>query len=77
MGLRREPMSLIFLATVLLLTCAGPSFSQSVLNFPRVISNSTIYSGIAVTNPNPDAADVTFIEQSRHQAFQVHDERGG
>jgi len=40
----------------------GPSalFGQSVLQFPRVISTSDVYTGIAVGNPTSSEASVTF-----------------
>ncbi|HEY2382741.1 MAG TPA: hypothetical protein VGK48_16320, partial [Terriglobia bacterium] len=36
------------------------AFAQTVLNFPRVISNSTLFSGLAVGNPTASNASVTF-----------------
>jgi len=46
----------------LLLLLLGPSalFGQSVLQFPRVISTSELYTGIAVGNPTSSEASVTF-----------------
>jgi len=43
-----------------LLLCASPALSQSVLDFPRVISNSNIFTGMVVSNPTPANASVTF-----------------
>jgi len=36
------------------------ALAQTVLNFPRIISSSSVFSGLAVGNPTPTSASVTF-----------------
>src|SRR5579863_6536755 len=40
--------------------CSSAVYGQSVLDFPRVISNSTTFTGLAVGNPTSAAVSVTF-----------------
>jgi len=53
-------LSYIYISIALLLFFAGQSFSQTVLDFPRVISNSGVLTGIAVSNPTSADTSVTF-----------------
>ena len=46
------------LVVTLLLLVPESGFSQSVLNFPRVISNSSVFTGLAICNPTSRAAVV-------------------
>src|SRR5262245_26529584 len=56
---KRTLVRSLFLIGVLLAT-AIPGVAQSVLTFPRVISDPNIFSGIAVGNPTSAEVSVTF-----------------
>src|SRR5204862_4376473 len=47
-------------ALILMVLTAGSAFGQTVLNFPRILSSSDLYTGIAVSNPTPQPATITF-----------------
>src|ERR1043165_5205547 len=47
-------------AVLFLLLCPGPASAQTVLNFPRAISNSSLFTGLGVSNPTSAGASVTF-----------------
>src|SRR5437016_4673590 len=44
----------------LMVLCAGQVYGQSVLDFPRVISSSDSFTGIAIGNATSQQASVTF-----------------
>lgn len=50
---------LLHLVAVTLLL-STPLSAQTILNFPRVVSSPEVFTGIAVVNPTPGAATVTF-----------------
>src|SRR5690348_16818594 len=43
-----------------LMVCAAPLSAQSVLTFPRVIADTGLFTGIAVSNPTTTSVAVTF-----------------
>jgi YVTN family beta-propeller protein len=55
----RRAITLIFLLG-LVQALAAPVYGQTVINFPRIISNSSLFSGLAVGNPTKTDAAVTF-----------------
>src|SRR4029453_12718299 len=56
---KRTLVRSLFLIGVLL-AIAVPGVAQSVLTFPRVISDPNIFTGIAVGNPTSGEVSVTF-----------------
>lgn len=58
MVLKRAVLLIVVLGLVHVF--GAPASAQTVLNFPRVISNSSIFTGLAVGNPTSGAASVTF-----------------
>src|SRR5690348_12508820 len=56
----RSNRASLFLALLLLLCLPSVLGAQSVLQFPRVIETTDIFTGIAVGNPTAGSATVTF-----------------
>src|SRR5581483_5786910 len=56
----KPALASILLSIIALLCGAAPSFAQSVLDFPRVISKAQVFTGIAISNPTSTTAAVTF-----------------
>jgi YVTN family beta-propeller protein len=56
--LRRQLRYLAIL--IFALTCPSILSAQTILNFPRVISNSSLFTGLAVSNPTAAEVSVTF-----------------
>jgi YVTN family beta-propeller protein len=52
--------AIALLTAVIVLLCPGLASAQTVLNFPRVVSNSSLFTGLGVSNPTSAGASVTF-----------------